>query len=436
MASDSSVRMMDNSLQSNPEKRCEVATLSVKWLLTIYGVAFVVRAGWGLVRFGVAAQGGLEFPDEQDYWSIATSIATTGDIVGEHGYRALRMPLYPAFLSLFSASDHGVLLARIFQWMMGAFAPVFAGVLGARVGGICFGDSGGRWCGILAGLLVACDPFLIFFSSLLLTETPAIMAICLLWLVAMRGLTHPPTLLHWSAIGLAASFCVYLRESSIFLAIPLLCILVLRDRCRGRSLAGAAVAMLVIVVTLLPWAVRNKHVTGEMCWLTHRGGISLYDGVGPQADGSSNLGDIKQMPEVRALDEVGWNRYFLDASLDSIREDPVRILGLAVVKILRTWNPLPNVQPYQSGAVRFVSVAWTVPVYLFGMVGCVVLFRRDRVLCIAMLIPVFAILLMHAVFVGSVRYRLPAMPLLEILAAVGVVHTLGRGWLVQHRRQE
>ena len=118
---------------------------------------------------------------------------------------------------------------------------------------------------------------------------------------------------------------------------------------------GVAVSAIMVVASLVPWAARSRYVTGDWCWLTHRGGISLYDGVGPQATGESNLGDIKAMPAVAGLSEVEWNRWFLKESFRAMREDPGRILRLAGIKLARTWNPLPNVETYQSRSIRFIS---------------------------------------------------------------------------------
>jgi hypothetical protein len=102
------------------------------------------------------------------------------------------------------------------------------------------------------------------------------------------------------------------------------------------------------------------------------------------------------------------------------------MLRLSLVKITRTWNPVPNVEQYQSAAVRLVSAAWTIPVYALAAIGLVFLVRRDRWLAVAMVAPAIVILLMHAVFVGSVRYRLPAMPFLEILTAYGSIALIDR----------
>jgi len=49
-----------------------------------------------------------------------------------------------------------------------------------------------------------------------------------------------------------------------------------------------------------------------------------------------------------------------------------------------------------------------------------------------LLLPALVVCVLHAVFVGSVRYRLPAMPMIEILAAAGMIHWIG--WITRRMR--
>ncbi len=390
-------------------------TLSVRLLFAIFLVALAARAGWGVISATRTEDPQrLQFPDEVDYWSIAQSVARGEGIVGEHGFRALRMPLYPGFLGLFASRENGVLAARTVQWVIGAVAAVLVALLGVRIAG--------HGAGLLAGCLVAVDPFLVFFASLLLTETLYITAQCALFVVGWRLLRPDArsSIARWAAVGLCAAVCVYARESSVLLCSLWVALLVAVRRGNRSSLLGGAAAVVMVAVSLLPWALRNQRGTGDLCWLTHRGGISLYDGVGPQATGASDLGNIKQMDAVRGLDEVAWNRYFMDRALDSIRTDPARIVRLAPVKLARTWNPVPNVDTYQSALIRLVSAAWTIPIYLFALVGSIHLARRDRPAVAALLLPAVSVAMLHSVFVGSVRYRLIAMPMIEVLAAVGI----------------
>jgi len=393
-------------------------SLGVAAWVVVFSIALIARAGWGVYRIASAHDPAmLEFPDEQQYWLIAQSLRAGEGLRDELGFRATRMPLYPAVLSLFSGAPHGVVAAKALHWVIGALAAAMTAVAATAWTN--------RRVGIAAGLLAACDPFLIFFSSLLLTETFFIAAsLVLWWLIADVVLRPPVSRRRWFVVGLSAALCVYLRESAAGSIVLLLAVVVALRRFDRRAVAGAAIAGGIVVAALLPWAARNRAVCGKWCWLTHRSGISLYDGVGPRATGASNLGDVKQTPAVRGMGEVEWNRYFLRESWRSIRDDPARIARLMGVKLARTWNPFPNVDAYRSRAARWVAAGWTTPIYAFAaamvMLAAVRGGRRDRIVVIVMLLPAIYLSALHGLFVGSVRYRLAAMPMLLILAATAL----------------
>ncbi len=447
---------------TDADRICSHSALRLTWrtALLVFTVALTARTGWGwmrisrapdtavleqtkldrseprtsvradsqrvepLVRYGCTGNA-LEFPDEEQYWLMASSFAEGDGLRDELGFRATRMPLYPAFLSLFADRPNGIVFAKIAQWVMGSLAACFTAGLGASLRG--------HRVGCAAGLLVALDPFLIFFSSLLLTETLFITALCGLWWALAAIMRYPRSgpLWRWIAVGVISAACVYLRESSVgllLIALPAVALLQPRNR---RHAIGAAMAIAIVVASLVPWAVRNQSLTGQWCWLTLRGGISLYDGVRPAATGASDLGDVKQSPEVVGLAEPEWDHYFRDRALEIIRADPIRILRLAGVKLLRMWNPVPNVETYQSGAARMVSLWWTVPTFGLALAGLIVCLVRDRRCAwgaiLLLLLPAVYFSLLHSLFVGSVRYRLPATPMIEVLAAVALISLFQRG---------
>jgi len=402
-------------------------------VLVVFVLAVAMRAAWGTaVMWRADDPLTLEFPDEQQYWQMASSLRSGDGLVDELGFRATRMPLYPGLLAMFAGGAKGVIAVRALQWVIGGVGAGLCAPLARRR----FGPAAG-W---IAGLLVACDPFLVFFSSLLLTETLFITALGACWWAHDRLLTTPRQpvekrggLRGWAVAGAAAALMVHTRESSLGLVVALWLFLVIAHRFQPATLKGVALAGLIVAGSLLPWAYRNHRVTGDWCWLTHRSGISLYDGVGPGADGSSDLGDKKAMEAVAGLDEVSWDRYFMDESLRCIKEDPGRIARLAVAKLGRMWNPVPNVAEYQSSAVRFISAAWTIPTFAGALIGVMLLLgnggRGGWRVALFLLLPALYLSLLHSVFVGSVRYRLGAVPLIEILAAVTAAHliqTLGR----------
>lgn len=411
--------------------------IKVVWVV-VFLVALLMRAGWGTYRLVQADDSSaLEFPDEQQYWHMATSLWAGEGLKDELGFRATRMPLFPTLLAPFVAMPHGVVLAKILHWFLGAGVAALAALLAT--------DLFDRRVGWIAGLLVAFDPFLVFFSSLLLTETLFTGVLVGLWWMAWPIMRHGSSrkasngqeqvakmsMRPWQFLAVAGALAIYVREAAAGLVVGLLCLIVVCKRFDRRVVVVALITGGFVYGAILPWSIRNAMVTGEMCRLTTRAGISLYDGVGPQATGASNLGSIKQMSEVRGLSETEWNRYFLRESFKALKGDPMRIVRLAGVKLRRMWNPFPNVESYQSAATRLISAAWTVPIFALAALGAVALPLRRRKdgwrMAALLLLPALYLSALHCVFVGSVRYRLGAIPMLEILAAYALVEIVSSG---------
>jgi hypothetical protein len=88
------------------------------------------------------------------------------------------------------------------------------------------------------------------------------------------------------------------------------------------------------------------------------------------------------------------------------------------------WNPIPNVETYRSRIVRLLSATWTSPTVVLAAVGVMLLSMRKKGgglrTALFLLLPAMYLSALHSLFVGSVRYRLAAIPMIEVLAAVAL----------------
>lgn len=391
----------------------------VAWGLVL--LALVLRGGWVMYRWtnhGAA----FEYPDEELHWQLATHLVRDGALVTDDGRFAARMPLYPLFLAPWAAlGSVGVLLARLAQAVVGAAVVVVAHRLAHAVAG--------RRAARVAGLLVACDPFGVFFCNLLLTETLFTFLAIALTACARAVMTRPPgDWRAWSGVAAIGAAAVLTRPSAAAW-LPLLWLLILalgRDR---RPMGPRLVACpLVLALLLLPWGLRNRATLGDYAWLSTNGGVTLYDAQGPQADGSSNQAFLRQMPELQGLGEVERDRLLKRLAVRQMRSDSGRVLRLAGVKFLRTWSPLPNVAEYRTGPAASAGAAYTV-LLLTGTAAALVrglAGRRDasaadrRRLLALVALPLFCFTLVHCVYIGSVRYRVPLVPLMALATAVEI----------------
>jgi hypothetical protein len=265
---------------------------------------------------------------------------------------------------------------------------------------------------LLACGLVVLNPLLVYFSGLVLSETLYVaMLAWALYLVLQQRTAIVGLLLCIAAI--------HVRPSGI--AKPLVLAALAPWIWAHVRLVRAALQLMIItagmmLVVLAPWALRNHALLGRTIWLTTNGGITLYDGVRPGATGASDQRFVKAMPELQSMSELQREDYFNRLSSGAIHEDPVRIMGLAATKAARTWSPIPLSDQFGSNRLYvLVGLGYGVPLLLLTAWGLVrsELSWRMRLLLIA---PAMLITLMHALTVGSLRYRLPAEPLLAVLA--------------------
>jgi hypothetical protein len=388
----------------------------IRWLLIIFVIAATLRVGWVCVRYvGGDRAAVLEYPDEGAYVLSAKSLVAGEGLIDEFGYRATYMPGYPAFLAVFQHLSDPLLWTRVVQAILAALV-VPAGLLLARC-----------WWGdvrvaVLAGLAVAFDPFLVFFSGLLLSEALFTVVLIWAWMFVSR-LCITGERVRWSdavLIGLLLLVAVLLRPAAMIFVLCLPLVVLIVRQPKREALLVSGMSLLIVVVGLLPWGFRNQRAVGEFLWLTTRGGISFYDGLQPGATGGSDLAHTKTLPEVRSMDELQWNAYFRERAWQALRDDPMRAVKLAGRKFLRTWSLIPNVETHRQGAPLIVSAIWMGGVLLLALVGFGTCLKKWR--CwLTLLTPVIAVTLLHMVFVGSVRYRVPVMPMVLVVSAVGAV---------------
>ncbi|MGB9625462.1 MAG: hypothetical protein ACPMAQ_11425, partial [Phycisphaerae bacterium] len=224
--------------------------------------------------------------------------------------------------------------------------------------------------------------------------------------------------------GVLFATAVYLRPS-IAAFVPLwLVALVLVARPPAVAVRSGLVVAATVILLLLPWAVRNRIILGEWVWLTTRSGISLYDGLGPRATGASDLAYTKTMPNLKGLSETQWDAYFRRESWRIARDDPACVLALARAKFERMWSFVPNEPGSRTPLKMAVSAAWMALVLATAMVGAFRI-RRGRDILL-LLLPAVYLTLLHMIYVGSVRYRVPAMPLIYVLSGWAIARRRGR----------
>lgn len=236
----------------------------------------------------------------------------------------------------------------------------------------------------------------------------------------------------WQALlaGLTTGCGVLVRPGWILWP-PIAVIILLAFGHGSRSQKFAAALMLAIGcwLALLPWAWRNHEVCGHWIHTSLWSGPSLYDGLNPSATGASNMEffDREQLPLI--MDEYEVNEEYKRRAWEFVRQQPIRTLQLAFLKAARFLSPIPQAEGVASPAVSLVSLTWYIASVLLVARGCQLL-RQTHAWAPLLLLwaPFLQFLLIHLVFVGSLRYRLPVeFPLLVLAGhALSAMLPLGK----------
>ena len=394
-----------------------------RYLFVLLTVALLVRLGWALSRPADAASVD-QLPDQREYLETARSLLRGEGLsfvdprFGTE-VKAFRTPGYPALLALCGAN---VRVARAAQALIDT-GTVLAAFLLAR-----------RWLvetpSLVAALLVAFNPFLIYFTGLLLTET--LFTAMLAW--ARVRLAWPGVVesvgrarLMWVGGTVLLALAVLVRPGAIGLPVGL----ALAGAVANRHAAGAyrlgplwplpvgATAMLITVLALLPWAYRNHLVVGQWVWTSTNAGFTAYDGFNPDADGSSDQRFVAEMPQLRRMDETCRSEYLTARARDYVDANPDRLTGLALAKIARMWSPKPLSDDFGRPLYVAVALLYGVPFFLLVLAGLVSP-NLPVAAKVFLLAPAVYLTLVHAMSVGSLRYRVPAEVPMAVLAGACV----------------
>lgn len=424
-----------------------------KWIILLV-LAFLLRlaaAAYWDHQYG----GELFFGDSETYWKLGKRIAA-GESYEYEGLKIMRMPGYPALLAPLFMLFEGrppIFLARLESVIFGTLCVAAVGWLAS----LLFNN---RSISFLATAIVAIDPNQVVSSILVLSEAP--FSLLMIFQIgcwckicghgAVQTENEKKTVgkrfWFWPLMfGLATAGTVYCRPSWLLFAPFLLgygLVHSLIFRQKPQWLPGALFGMLIFMLAMSPWWIRNYNVSGRFVATTLQGGASLYDGLNPEATGASDMRFVETFREAEknspSMDpEKEIFEYRLDermkrASIEWAKSNPGRVFELVGIKFLRMWNFRPNEPAFSSPPVAFAVAISYIPVLISGLAGACLCFRRGLAFW-SLSIPAVYLTLLHVIFVSSLRYRTPAMLGFAILATFFIVTIVRNSPQNRHKSQ-
>jgi hypothetical protein len=373
-----------------------------------------------LLRALVMVRGSGPFDDPDNYVPLARSLSAGAGFLFKGRPTAYRPPLYPLLLAPLVArsGDLSVLGIACLHLGLGA-GTVWLTAAAARGARLSRGQV------LIAALITACDPVLVWQSRSVMTETPAAF-LTAASLAALGRTGWLGSITSGVSFGLAA-LC---RPSLLAGAIVTIAAALLvrpgepKDRLmRGGLMAGA------LVLVLLPWMIRNTLVLGEPVWTTTHGGYTLalannpvyYDEVLNGPPGRVWSGDEQRSwfdlvnRATRGMSGPEADRYLRNQVWKLARDRPVDFGRAMLARLGHFWGVAPSAAVY-SRLARWLTMAWTIPLWAALALGLVrpELWRWPR---IAAPLAVIGLSLVHLFFWTDIRMRAPIVPAIALIAA-------------------
>ena len=277
-----------------------------------------------------------------------------------------------------------------------------------------------------AGLLLACWPSQIEFTTVLASETYFNFLVLLgIWAWSRRSW---PTALRGAAAGLALAGASYVRPLALLVPAVLVgCDLLRRER-MGATLALAAVAGIAMLAAILPWSYRNTRVFDRFVLISTNGGTNFWMGNHPGAQG-----DYEQLPEwTKGMNEVDREIALKKQAKEYIQDQPAAFAVRTLKKLVSThdretigvaWNPglRERFGARAESIAKGLSTAFWWGALALGLVGALLLLRREgfRGWASSPAVAFWAYFaLTCSVIVAQDRYHFPSIPFIAALAGL------------------
>ncbi len=338
-------------------------------------------------------------------------------------------PLYPYVLALIYATlGRDFMVVRLLQAAGGALTVTLVFLIGRRL----FRPS----AALLGAVLLALYGAMTFYETQILMEWLGTLLNVTAIYVLVRG-GDAPSVRRSAAAGAVLGLSALARASILlFAAVVAVWLLWTRPRRAGRKRMAAFAGALVIVI--LPATIHNYIATHDFVPVTSNAGVNLYVGNGREANGTFlPIRDVDLIDDVttreyveritgRQMTPTDVSLFWIERTLDDVRKDPGRALGLLGLKTALFFNgyEVPQIESFDVEQEHYVWLhvlfvhLW--PIMVLGLFGMAVAAKswRPRFLLYGYVLAYAASII---IFFVTGRYRCQMTPILCLFAGHALV---------------
>ena len=321
--------------------------------------------------------------------------------------------LYPLYLAgIYAVTGYHPLVARLLQGIVGGVLLCF---LIYKIGRRVVNEE----TGLVGAGLAAVYGYFIYYNVALMTET-FFMVLVLLTLYLGIELKESPNPIRWVGLGLALGLTVLLRQTILFFIPVLLFWLFWELKNRGVRWWNFAIPVVIIILMITPWTIRNYLVYREFLPLNSNAGYALFASNNPNL-GTDWRNDAVVVPvpeELREQNEAQLDRALTKRGIEFILADPERYLWLTLDKTLEFFWFWPSSESSRiSNLNRVLSFGLYMPFMVFGLILSVSRWRS--------FLPLYLFIVIHTgihlLSWPAPRYRLSVDAVSMVFAALALL---------------
>ena len=321
--------------------------------------------------------------------------------------------LYPLYLAgIYAVTGYHPLVARLLQGVVGGALLCF---LIYKIGRRVINEE----TGLVGAGLAAVYGYFIYYNVALMTET-FFMVLVLLTLYLGIELKENPTPIRWVGLGLVLGLAALLRQT-ILIFIPFLLLWLLWElKNRGVRWWSFAIPVVVIILMITPWTIRNYQVYREFLLLNSNAGYALFASNNPNL-GTDWRNDAVVVPVPKNLsgqNEAQLDRALTKQGIEFILADPERYLWLTLDKTLEFFWFWPSSESSRiSNLNRVLSFGLYMPFMVLGLILSIRLWRS--------FLPLYLFIVIHTgihlLSWPAPRYRLSVDAVSMVFAALALL---------------
>jgi 4-amino-4-deoxy-L-arabinose transferase-like glycosyltransferase len=329
-------------------------------------------------------------------------------------------PLFPMLMSIaYGISGYNWLGLTVIQGLLHLFTSLLIFKIASK------------WfhpiAGFFAALYHACYPYLFTYAiSIYDTTLFVFLLVSAVYLILNQPLTTNRLLLAGFVTGLA-----FLTRATIIAFLPAFLFYIIYSHYKNHknilALRPIVYFTSALLITLLPWLIRNYHYTGKILISTH-GSFGLWQGNNPLTydylKANRSLDEIYRLNPPPAIymqyplaarmpaDAVRVSNAYQQEATTWIKHHFTQFMQLGWIKVqkLWTWNRNPDSRSVAYGSNegrRTVYLISYLPLLLLFPAGLFIFFKKQPAEAFTLLLILLAFTGAHAIAIGFTRARIP-----------------------------